>query len=140
MGHYLTSLCLSLLICKISVLPCGVLHIYLYIFIYLLEKEIATHSSILSGESCGQKSLTDYSPGGRKSQIRIVTKPYQTITTIYLFIHRASQVALVVKNPPTSAGDGRDSESIPASAKIPGGGHGIPLQYSCLENPMDRGA
>ena len=49
-------------------------------------------------------------------------------------------MALVVKNPPAHAGDGRDAELIPASGKIPGGGHGIPLQYSCLENPMDRGA
>ena len=52
----------------------------------------------------------------------------------------ASQVVLVVKNPPASAGDRRDVGSIPGSGGSPGGGHGIPLQYSCLENPMDRGA
>ena len=52
---------------------------------------------------------------------------------------RASQVALVVKNPPANAGDIRDMGSIPGSGKTPGGGHGNPLQYSCLENPMDRG-
>ena len=50
------------------------------------------------------------------------------------------QVALVVKNPPAKAGDTRDSDSIPASGRSPGGGHGNPLQYSCLENPMARGA
>ena len=50
-----------------------------------------------------------------------------------------SQVALVVKNPPASAGDVRDSGSISGSGRSPGGGHGNPLQYSCLENPMDRG-
>ena len=50
------------------------------------------------------------------------------------------QVALVVKNPPTIAGDIRDSGSILESGRSPGGGHGNPLQYSCLENPMDRGA
>ena len=44
----------------------------------------------------------------------------------------------VVKNPPASAGDTRDPDSIPASGRSPGGGHGNPLQYSCLENPMDR--
>ena len=52
---------------------------------------------------------------------------------------RASQVALVVKNPPATAGDVRDAGSIPGSGRSPGGGHGNPLQYSCLENPMDRG-
>ena len=52
----------------------------------------------------------------------------------------ASQVALVVKNPPASAEDVRDKGSIPGSGKSPGGGHGNPLQYFCLENPMDGGA
>ena len=51
----------------------------------------------------------------------------------------ASQVALVVKNPPANAGDIRDMGSIPGSGRSPGEGHGNPLQYSCLENPMDRG-
>ena len=53
---------------------------------------------------------------------------------------RASQVALMVKNLPADAGDIRDPGSVPESGKSPGGGHGNPLQYSCLENPMDRGA
>ena len=39
-----------------------------------------------------------------------------------------------------SAGDVRDAGSIPGSGRSPGGGHGNPLQYSCLKNPMDRGA
>ena len=52
----------------------------------------------------------------------------------------ASQVALVVKNPPANAGDIRDVASIPGLGRSPGGGHGNPLQCSCLENPMDRGA
>ena len=47
---------------------------------------------------------------------------------------------LIVKNSPASAGDIRDIGSIPGSGRSPGGEHGIPLQYSCLENPMDRGA
>ena len=51
-----------------------------------------------------------------------------------------SQVALVVKNPPASEGDIRDSGSITGLGRSPGGGCGNPLQYSCLENPMDRGA
>ena len=39
-----------------------------------------------------------------------------------------------------NAGDIRDVSSIPGSGKSPGGGHGNPIQYSCLENPMDKGA
>ena len=52
----------------------------------------------------------------------------------------ASQVALVVKNPPANAGDIRDVSSIPGLGRPPGEGHGNPHQYSCLENPMDREA
>ena len=47
----------------------------------------------------------------------------------------ASQVALVVKNLPANAGDLRDVGLISGSGKSSGGGHGNPLQYSCLENP-----
>ena len=52
----------------------------------------------------------------------------------------ASQVALAVKNQSANVGDVRDMGSIPRSGRPPGGGHGKPFQYSCLENPMDRGA
>ena len=52
---------------------------------------------------------------------------------------RASHVALVVKNPPANVGDAGDVGSTPGSRRSPGGGNGNPLQYSCLENPMDRG-
>ena len=46
----------------------------------------------------------------------------------------------VVMNPPANAGDVRDTGSVPGLGRFPGGGHDNPLQYSCLENPMDRGA
>ena len=46
----------------------------------------------------------------------------------------------MVKNSPASAGDIRDVGSIPGSGRSPGGGRDNPLQCSCLENPMDRGA
>ena len=46
--------------------------------------------------------------------------------------------ALVVKNPPANAGDTRDTGSIPGSGRSPGGGNGNPLQYSYLENSIDR--
>ena len=48
-------------------------------------------------------------------------------------------MVLVVKNPPANAGDIRDAGSIPGSERSPGGGYGNPLQYSCLENPVDGG-
>ena len=57
-----------------------------------------------------------------------------------LCIKWASQVALMVKSPPTNAGDVKEVSSIPELGRHPGGGHGNPLQYACLENPMDRGA
>ena len=49
-------------------------------------------------------------------------------------------VMLVVKNPPVTAEAVRDTGLIPGLGRSPGGGHGYPLQYSCLNNPMDRGA
>ena len=52
----------------------------------------------------------------------------------------ASQMALVVKNPLASAGNIRDVDSILGRGRSPGGGHGPLLQYSCLENPIGRGA
>ena len=45
----------------------------------------------------------------------------------------------MVKNPLDNAGDLRDTASIPTSGRSPGGRNGNPLQYSCLENPVDRG-
>ena len=53
---------------------------------------------------------------------------------------RASQGALVVKNTSANTGDLRDVGLIPRSGRFPGGGNDSPLQYSCLENPVDRGA
>ena len=64
-------------------------------------------------------------------------------TTLILFTYKsfnisgASQVALVVKNLPASAGVAGDVSLIPGSGRCSGGGHGNPIQYSCLENPMD---
>ena len=52
----------------------------------------------------------------------------------------ASQVAQVIKNLPARAGAEGDTSSIPGLGRSPGEGKGNPVQYSCLENPMDRGA
>ena len=57
-----------------------------------------------------------------------------------LHIYGTSQVAPVAKNPPANAGDIREAGLIPGLGRSPGGGHGNPLWYACLENPMDRGA
>ena len=51
----------------------------------------------------------------------------------------AAQVALVVKNPPANAGDTKDAGLTPGSGRSPGLRNGNPFQYSCLENPMDKG-
>ena len=62
------------------------------------------------------------------------------IYTVHYIYVWASQVALVVNNPPGNAGDIKDTGLIPGSGRSPGEGNGKPLQYSCLENPMNRGA
>ena len=56
------------------------------------------------------------------------------------YIVWASQVVLVVKNLLASVGDARDMGLTPGLGRSPGVGNGNPFQYSCLENPMDRGA
>ena len=67
------------------------------------------------------------------------TKPIKYLSTKYKTI-RPSKVALVVKNLPANAGDTRDAGPNPGSGRSPGEGNGNTLQYSCLENPMDRGS
>ena len=58
---------------------------------------------------------------------------------IYLRYYWTSQVALMIKNLPAIVKDTKDASSIPGSGRSFEGGHGHPLQYSCLENLMDRG-
>ena len=64
--------------------------------------------------------------------------PDNTALLVCIWIYVASQVLLVVKNPPANAEDTRDAGSISELGRSPGARHGNPLQYSCLENPMDR--
>ena len=59
------------------------------------------------------------------------------LCSCFLFPPKASQVVLMVRNLPANA---RDTGSISGDGRCPGGGHGNPLQYSCLENPMDKAA
>ena len=73
-------------------------------------------------------------------------KPYRNdfsdpFFSVFLWLaHTTSQVALAVKSPPANAADMRDAGSLPGLERSREGGHGNPLQYSCLKNPMDRGA
>ena len=69
----------------------------------------------------------------------ILAKMYGILAPCYLQ-YRASQVVLVVKSLPGNVGDSRNVGLIPGLGWSPGGGHDHPLQYSCLEKPMDRGA
>ena len=64
---------------------------------------------------------------------------FLSVYSVVYFL-RASQVALLVKNPPANAGDARDMGSIPGSGRSPGIGNGNQLQDSCLESSVDRGA
>ena len=73
---------------------------------------------------------------------------YNMRSSAFLFMQKiwnilhiwASQVMQMIKNLSANAGDKRDMNTIPVLGRCPRGGHGNPLQYSCLENPMDRGA
>ena len=75
-------------------------------------------------------------------------RPNQTSSKFFLFLFHLAcstdfesfQGDAVVKNPSANAGEAGEVGSIPELGMSPGGGNGNPLQYSCLENPMDRGA
>ena len=72
-----------------------------------------------------------------------LTSSYKDTPKLQLLLelqYRASQVALVVKNPPANTGEVRDACLIPGLGRSSGEGNDNPLQYSCLKNPKDRGA
>ena len=97
------------------------------------EFEISSCKLLLSGQTMGFYCI-------QYPVINHDGKEYFLKEYIYICNMRASQVALMVENLPANAGNIRDAGSISESGRSPGGGHGNPLQYSCLENPMDRGA
>ena len=78
-----------------------------------------------------------YSSASGWKVLKISIRPIWSTVSLKVCV---SQVVLVVKILPANAGDVRHMGSIPGLRRSPGGGHGNPLQYSCLENPMDRGA
>ena len=75
----------------------------------------------------------------QEGQMRVKSPCFHGIYDLVVGI-RHSQVELVVKNLPASAGDTGDTGLIPGSGGSPEGGNGNPIQSSCLGNPMDRGA
>ena len=135
--------------------PSGVFEV-LVVHCGLAKTQLIEDSSVLRNvvgcHSWGPLSLSPQlsgaSPGGFwttwaksvASQGHILSTPSSWNLHLGVFEAGASQVVLVIKNPHVNAGDIRDTGSIPWSARSPGGGNGNPLQYSCLENPMDRGA
>ena len=83
----------------------------------------------MPGVSHGQRSLAGYSPWDHRAS--------DTTEQLNSYILPGGTVD---KNPPANAGDIRDVDPIPPWGRSPGEGNGNPLQYSCLEYPMDRGA
>ena len=94
-----------------------------------LEKGMAVHSSILAWR-------IPWTEEPSKLQIHGVTKSQTRLSDS----HTHSLDGTMVKSLPANAGDGRDAGLIPGSGRSPGEGNGSPLQYSCLENSMDREA
>ena len=85
---------------------------------------------------CGAHETGAGAQGGKPPKFtRQTPLPPMKIACLQSY-HPASQVVLVVNNPPANAGD---TGSIPGLERSPVEGHGNPLQYSCLDNPMDRG-
>ena len=100
----------------------------------LLEKDWPPTLVFLPGELHGLKNLVGYSPWGLKESDMTEQFPLPYI------IYGSSLVVQMVKNLPANAGDTGDTGSIPESGRSSGGGNGNPLQDSCLENSMARGA
>ena len=91
---------------------------------------------------CPFHSATNIRHNSMFTLITVITPILEMFTVTCIKANKISggiQVVLAVKNPPANAGEVWDEGSIPGSGRSPGGGHGNPLQYSCLGNPRDRG-
>ena len=131
---------------------CRTLNVFLYkeaakrgLCLLLVSCSVATctHTTlfwILAGRMEAQEiKLSVSSLGPQSNLVRGQDQTHQP-QNFPLWLSVLPTEALGVKNPPTDAGDVRDTCSIPASGRSPGGSHGNPLPYSCLEDPTDRGA
>ena len=107
-----------------------------------LQEEPA-ECSLIPGGQTQEVYLFDMFMMGHRTKYDLPEEEKKKITTFKLWIklawNWAIQVVLMIKNLLANAGDLRNVGSIPGSGRSPGGGHGNPLEYSCLENPMDRG-
>ena len=120
-----TYICMCVCVCVcvcvyLCVYICICIGIYIYIYIY-----IYTHI----------QNSTPWALWTPHSNIMSLLFRWENI-----FIFGNSQVTLVVKNPPANAGNARDVGSIPELGRSPRGWYSNPVQYSCQENPMDRGS
>ena len=111
---------------------------------WILKSQSSKIRSLVSGKVWGNLGLHEDAVG--ESQLLLFPHCKTTgspgNTCHFGFLYNtcwASQEVLEVKNPPANAGDTRNVGLIPGSGRSPRGGHGIPLQCSYLENPMDRG-
>ena len=114
---------------------------------YILSKEVVTHTLSKAKGAFGDtsrwgthKMAALFSPGQTMETVCWGVSGVQALGQILQFgcSQYHSQVALVVKNLPAGAGDLKVVGSVSRSGRSPGEGNGYPLQYSCLENPMDR--
>ena len=99
----------------------------------------------MPGESHGQKSLEGYSPWGRKESDKtgqLSTAQQHSLESLLpdLLFNNCYFCFASSSDSKESACNAGDPGSIPGSGRSPGEGNGYPLQYSYLENPMDRGA
>ena len=113
----------------------GTITVSPYIWIELLEKEMATYSSVLAWRIPGTGK-----PGGLLSMgSHRVRHDWSSLAVAACFRWGDFPGGSVVKNPPANTGDTRAAGLILWSGRCPGEGNGNLFQYSCLENPMDRG-
>ena len=117
---------------------------YLYTLLYV--KWISTKDLLCRAGNSAPRYVADWMGvelGGGWIHVYVRPSPFTETIRASLISYtpiRASQVAPVVKNPPANVGDAGDLGLIPGPGKSPGGRDGNPLRYSCLENPMGRGA
>ena len=104
----------------------------------ILKNKKGLKSIIYSNQMSGKYGIM-LRKGEKEVDVRMVTNILR-FKGFTISIEGASQVVLMVNNSPATAGDIRDTCSIPGLGRSPGERKGNPLHYSCLETPMDRGA
>ena len=111
-------------------------------FLIVAASLVAEHRlQALGLSSCGSKACGIFlDQGSKPSHLSWQVDSYPLYHQGSAQCISLTRVALVVKNPSANAGDLRDTSSIPSWGRSPGEGNGNPLQYPCLENPMDGGA